>query len=207
MDATKMSIVIMSLFLLITSTVSATVTFPSCECSSARIHIPNIIIMGMAIVSLVLCVCGCSFEGVDAGHALTTIAPALLATIGAGYMLFGKGKCGGCDDEDDALKFSDFNPTQWSWRETNCCPKKNAYLWAQFLIALVALGVSLKWNKNFTDGFEAGTEKLGKGFKGARTGATKAGEVVAKNAEVLRQRLKGLRTTQQAPVAPFAVDI
>jgi hypothetical protein len=200
--------------MLFLSSLNGYVLFNDCGCENYRIFAPNSVVLMMSVVSLVLNLCGgCGKNVPGLGHAATTILPSLIATLATGQMLFGAGKkkCTNCASEPLTFKdvWADLSSTvkkgtwkdAWSFKK-KCCPRKNGWLWIQFLVSFITLIVSIIANQNFRRGTMAlgrGTLAVGKGAAKGALAVGKAGYGAAKDYQKRRaERKKDIEAGQIA---------
>jgi hypothetical protein len=197
--------IILAVVMLFLSSLNGYVLFNDCGCENYRIFAPNSVVLMMSVVSLVLNLCGgCGKNVPGLGHAATTILPSLIATLATGQMLFGAGKkkCKNCASEPLTFKdiWADLSSTvkkgtrkdAWSFKK-KCCPRKNGWLWLQFLVSFITLIVSIIANRNFRRGTMAlgrGTLAVGKGAAKGALAVGKAGYGAAKDLQKRRVEKK-----------------
>jgi len=155
MNLYQIIITLASLVLLATSSYISTYGLNQCECDNLSIFVPNQVVMVMSIISLILMYCNCGF--VEAGHALTTIAPGVIVSVSSLIMTLNYKKCKKCQDGDKKR----------DWK--SCCTKNNIAVLIQLVVSVAVLVLGLVANANFRAGVYTGiSTTAGAAFAGVR---------------------------------------
>ena len=158
MNLYQIIITLASLVLLATSSYISTYGLNQCECDNLSIFVPNQVVMVMSVISLILMYCNCGF--VEAGHALTTIAPGAIVAVSSLIMTLNYKKCKKCQDGDKKR----------GWK--SCCTKNNIAVLIQLVVSVAMLVLGLVANANFRAGVYTGISTTAgvavSGVKGAK---------------------------------------
>jgi hypothetical protein len=115
--------------------------------------------------------CNCGF--VEAGHALTTIAPGVIVSVSSLIMTLNYKKCKKCQDGDKKR----------DWK--SCCTKNNIAVLIQLVVSVAVLVLGLVANANFRAGVYTGISTTAgvavSGVKGVGRGAKAAYKKYKKN--------------------------
>ncbi len=164
MNQYQIIITLASLVLLATSSYISTYGLNQCECDNLSIFVPNQVVMVMSVISLILMYCNCGF--VEAGHALTTIAPGAIVAVSSLIMTLNYKKCKKCQDGDKKR----------GWK--SCCTKNNIAVLIQLVVSVAMLVLGLVANANFRAGVYTGISTTAgvavSGVKGVGRGAKAA---------------------------------
>jgi len=171
MNLYQIIITLASLVLLATSSYISTYGLNQCECDNLSIFVPNQVVMVMSVISLILMYCNCGF--VEAGHALTTIAPGAIVAVSSLIMTLNYKKCKKCQDGDKKR----------GWK--SCCTKNNIAVLIQLVVSVAMLVLGLVANANFRAGVYTGISTTAgvavSGVKGVGRGAKAAYKKYKKN--------------------------
>ena len=171
MNQYQIIITLASLVLLATSSYISTYGLNQCECDNLSIFVPNQVVMVMSVISLILMYCNCGF--VEAGHALTTIAPGAIVAVSSLIMTLNYKKCKKCQDGDKKR----------GWK--SCCTKNNIAVLIQLVVSVAMLVLGLVANANFRAGVYTGISTTAgvavSGVKGVGRGAKAAYKKYKKN--------------------------